>query len=260
MVLNDISLLDQQVSNRIRSAQVIVGIESAIKELIENSLDSNCRNIDVRFQEYGLESMEVIDDGCGIKKPDFDKLTKRNYTSKLRQDDLTSVTTYGYRGEALFALSHLSKLTITSRHGSEKFGTKAQFENGQLVNTSSIAREVGTTVIVSRLFENIPVRRHELVKQMRKQFSRAEQTIEAYSLISRNVRISFSNSLLSISVLKPKMAWSSLGGNSLEINLEFLVGKSVFDTFLQLEPIKVEISSTQRRGCSKATVSITGKL
>ncbi|KAF0988033.1 hypothetical protein HZS_4151 [Henneguya salminicola] len=187
MASKDISILDSQSADKIRSLQVIISIESVVKELIENSLDSHSKNIDIRFHEYGIEKIEISDDGNGIKSTDIQKIGLRSYTSKMRDEtDLSKIDTYGYRGEALSSLIHVSKLSIISRHDSSNLATKITFEKGKQISCSEVARDVGTTVIVTLLFNDIPVRRNELLKNIRSQYSRAEYIIESYGLISTN--------------------------------------------------------------------------
>lgn len=105
--MGDIELLNQESADRIRAQQIIVGVESVVKELVENAIDACAKNIEIRFLDQGLERIDVIDDGKGIKRSDIENLAKRSHTSKLCAGSLEDVRTFGYRGEALFALSHL---------------------------------------------------------------------------------------------------------------------------------------------------------
>ncbi|KAF1743250.1 hypothetical protein MXB_4215 [Myxobolus squamalis] len=215
---DNISVLDSQSSDKIRSLQVIVGIESVVKELIENALDSNSKNINLRFQEYGLERIEVSDDGSGIKDIDVEKIGLRSYTSKMHlDDDLCKIGTYGYRGE---------------------------YNRGCVVSRSEIARERGTTVIVTKLFIDIPVRRTELVKNIRNQYTKAEYTIECYGIISTNVRISYTNSLINYGMNKKPIGYSSSGFKTVKDNIIGLVGASIFDHLIKLSAVFPKINTT----------------
>lgn len=126
-------------------------------------------------------------------------------------------------------------MVIISRHGSDDLGMKITFEKGRQVSFMDTAREIGTTIIVSCLFDEIPVRKTEMKKNIRAQYARAEQIIEAYSLITSNVKFSYLNSSNSLGTQKSKTSWSSSGLESLDRNIEYLVGKKMFDSLLLLK-------------------------
>ena len=114
----------------------------------------------------------------------------KHYTSKLRQfSDLESVETLGFRGEALSALCALCDVEITTRHGSAEYAFKLKYDhNGKIQSESIIARTIGTTVSLTNLFNTLPVRRKEFVKNMKKEFNKMCQLLYAYCLVSTGVK------------------------------------------------------------------------
>lgn len=165
-------------------------------ELVENALDAGATSIEVRFKNNGLDSIEVQDNGCGIAPEDFDTIALKHYTSKLSTyDDLTSLQTFGFRGEALSSLCALSRFHIvTARTVDGSKGTKLEFEqSGKLKGTSVIAAKQGTLVVVDSLFYNLPVRRKELEKTIKREYNKVLALLNAYACISTNVKFSVSN-------------------------------------------------------------------
>ncbi|ORZ37757.1 hypothetical protein BCR44DRAFT_1511501 [Catenaria anguillulae PL171] len=152
----------------ITSGQVIVDVASAVKELIENSIDAGATAITVTLIDHGRKSITVADNGSGIAPQDRPCMARRYYTSKLRAfADLESVTSLGFRGEALHSLATLSQsLTITTRTMSDKVGAAHSIDNrGEVVSTKVASATVGTSVCATNLFHTLPVRRTTLLKK-----------------------------------------------------------------------------------------------
>ena len=184
--------------HQIQSGQVIVDLNSVVKELVENSLDAGATSIDVRFKNHGLDSIEVQDNGDGISEEDYETIALKHYTSKLSSyEDLSSLDTFGFRGEALSSLCALSDFHITTaKVGAGAKGTKLDFEvSGKLKGTSVIAAPKGTTVSVENLFKNLPVRRKELEKNIKREYGKVLGLLHAYACISVGVRLSVSNQM-----------------------------------------------------------------
>lgn len=109
--------------HKICSSQVILNIGVAVKELVENSVDAGAKTIEVKLKNYGSEGFEVSDNGFGIDENNFQGITAKHYTSKLKEfSDLESINTFGFRGEALSSLCCLSNVTITTRHSTAPHG------------------------------------------------------------------------------------------------------------------------------------------
>ena len=157
--------------HQIQSGQVIVDLCSVAKELVENSLDAGANSVEVRFKNYGLDAIEVQDNGAGIPSNDYETVALKHYTSKLSSyEDLSRLQTFGFRGEALSSLCALSKFSITTARADEApKGARLEFEiSGKLKDTSVIACQKGTTVLVENLFFSLPVRKKELAKNIRR--------------------------------------------------------------------------------------------
>ncbi|XP_066292993.1 mismatch repair endonuclease PMS2-like [Branchiostoma lanceolatum] len=187
--------IDRRSVHQICSGQVVLNLATAMKELVENSLDAGATNIDIRLKEYGSELLEVVDNGSGVEESNFEGLTLKHHTSKLQDfSDLTSVETFGFRGEALSSLCALSDLSITTCHKDAHVGTKLVYNhNGKLIQKTPCARQQGTTVTIQQIFCTLPVRHKEFLRNLKKEYSRMLTVLYAYCVISTNVRITCTN-------------------------------------------------------------------
>jgi DNA mismatch repair protein MutL len=151
--------LDPLVAERIAAGEVVERPASAIKELVENSLDAGARQIVVELVSGGTHSLRVIDDGCGMSAEDVKLALERFATSKIRQwEDLDALSTLGFRGEALPSIAAVSKLEIHTCEAEAEHGTRIRVEGGVLVEESPAPALVGTRVTVEELFYNTPAR------------------------------------------------------------------------------------------------------
>ncbi|KAI9319340.1 hypothetical protein BX666DRAFT_1458514 [Dichotomocladium elegans] len=194
--MSSIRAIDQYSVHRICSGQVILDLSMAVKELVENSLDAGATTIEVKFKENGLERIEVSDDGSGIDSSNYEALALKHHTSKIASfEDLASVRTFGFRGEALSSLCALGELVVTtSTKDKQPLGVKLTYDaSGKLVSSESVARNSGTTVQVSKLFHTLPVRKQEFRRNIKKEYPKAIAILQAYSLISRGTRLIVSN-------------------------------------------------------------------
>ncbi|KAF1992232.1 DNA mismatch repair protein MutL [Aulographum hederae CBS 113979] len=188
--------IESQSIHQIQSGQVIVDLCSVVKELVENSLDAGATSIDVRFKNSGIESIEVQDNGRGIAPEDYETIALKHYTSKLSAySDLSSLTTFGFRGEALSSLCALSNFhIITARDSDGPRGTRLDFEtSGKLKGTSTAAAQRGTIVAVETIFKNLPVRKKELEKNIKREWTKVLGVLYAYAAISTGVKFGASN-------------------------------------------------------------------
>ncbi|HLO30185.1 MAG TPA: DNA mismatch repair endonuclease MutL [Anaerolineales bacterium] len=157
-----IRLLSPEVASQIAAGEVIERPASVVKELLENSLDAEARSITITVEEAGKKLIEVADNGSGIPSDELELAVSRHATSKLlRSADLFSISTLGFRGEALASIGSVSRMTITSRVQNEKEGARLRVEGGAMTTTGNLTRvgtTVGTTVRVEDLFYNVPAR------------------------------------------------------------------------------------------------------
>ena len=183
-----IQSIDPSSVHRICSGQVILDISSCAKELIENSADAGATNVEIRMREFGLESVEVSDNGSGVAREDVKMLTMKYATSKLRTftDLEDGVDTFGFRGEALSSLcGTCERLIITTRTSSDEEGMKVTFDKNGDVETEEIcARSVGTTVRVEKLFHPLPVRRKQFERNKAKEYAKLLRVLQGYALAS----------------------------------------------------------------------------
>ncbi|KAI7491985.1 DNA mismatch repair protein MutL [Hortaea werneckii] len=196
MRMATIKAIEGRSVHQIQSGQVIVDLCSVVKELVENSLDAGATSIDVRFKNQGLDSIEVQDNGKGISPDDYETIALKHYTSKLASyEDLTSLDTFGFRGEALSSLCALSKFHIlTARAEDGAVGKRLDFEvSGKLKGATVAAAQRGTTVTIDELFYSLPVRRKELEKNIKREYGKVIGLLHAYACIGVGVRFSVSN-------------------------------------------------------------------
>ena len=154
-----IRLLSSEVASQIAAGEVIERPASVVKELLENSLDAGAHTITINVEEAGKKLIEIADDGSGIPSDELDLAVSRHATSKLvRSDDLFSILTLGFRGEALASIGSVSRMTVTSRVKKEKEGARLKVEGGKSGRLTKVGTTVGTTIRVEDLFYNVPVR------------------------------------------------------------------------------------------------------
>ncbi len=158
--MSRIRILPEAVANKIAAGEVVERPASVVKELLENALDAGAKTIRVEIESGGKRMIRVIDDGHGMTHDDALLAFERHATSKLRSaDDLLSIATLGFRGEALPTIAAVSRLLLESRDAAEAEGTRLEFANGKLINVKPAGLPAGTTLSVADLFYSIPARR-----------------------------------------------------------------------------------------------------
>jgi DNA mismatch repair protein MutL len=155
-----IHVLPPEVAAQIAAGEVVERPASAVKELVENSIDAGARNVRVEVERGGRQLLRVSDDGCGVPAADVELAFQRHSTSKLFDaEDLNRITTLGFRGEALASIAAVSRLTFVTRAVGEETGTLLRLEGGRVVTRRPTGRPQGTSVAVEELFYNVPARR-----------------------------------------------------------------------------------------------------
>ncbi len=158
-----IRILPENVANKIAAGEVVERPASVVKELLENSLDAGARSIRVEVESGGKRMIRIIDDGTGMSHDDALLAFERHATSKLRTaDDLLSIATLGFRGEALPSIAAVSRLLLQTRAAEEEQGTRIEFAGGKLVGVNPEGLPAGTTISVADLFYSMPARRNFL--------------------------------------------------------------------------------------------------
>ncbi|CAG8973737.1 hypothetical protein HYALB_00007685 [Hymenoscyphus albidus] len=163
-----IRALDPDVVNKIAAGEIIVAPVHALKELIENAVDAGSTSLEVLVKDGGLKLLQITDNGHGIAKEDLPILCERFTTSKLKAfEDLTSIGTYGFRGEALASISHIAHLQVTTKTKDSSCAWRAHYDSGKLIpakpgqsaEPKPTAGRPGTQITVEDLFYNVPTRR-----------------------------------------------------------------------------------------------------
>ena len=172
--MNRIRLLPEQVANQIAAGEVVERPASVVKELVENSLDAGARRIIVEVQAGGRSLIRITDDGTGMSRDDALLCLERHATSKIqRAEDLHSIATMGFRGEALPSIASVSRFVLTTREreSDSPEGTQVVINGGKIIEVKAAGSATGTTVEARSLFFNLPARR---------KFLRAEETEAAH--------------------------------------------------------------------------------
>ena len=165
--MGKINVLDFSVANLIAAGEVVDRPASVIKELMENAIDADARQITVEIQNGGVTFMRVTDDGCGMEPDDLPVAIRRHATSKIKDaSDLDGILTLGFRGEALAAISSVSDMRILSKRREAEMGAVLEARAGDIISLNETGCPDGTTVIVEALFANVPARRKFLKRDV----------------------------------------------------------------------------------------------
>ena len=240
-----IKTLDKDSVHKICSGQVIFDLASAVKELIENALDSHATSIEIKLKESGVESIEVSDNGDGIDQENYSALALKHHTSKIQDfSDLSKVMSFGFRGEALNALCELShKLTVITKKNNEQVGNLLEFgKNGELTSQKPTSRTKGTTVIVDKLFDVLPVRRGEMIRNVKKQYQKLLKVIQSYAVISVGTKIVVSD----VNQNNKNLIIATQLSTKLEDNISSIFGSKFLSSLI---PLEVEIKNDPDNGC-----------
>ncbi|XP_078052967.1 DNA mismatch repair ATPase Mlh1 [Augochlora pura] len=225
-----INKLDEVVVNRIAAGEVIQRPANALKELIENSLDANSTNIQILAKEGGLKLLQIQDNGTGIRKDDMEIVCERFTTSKLQTfEDLQSISTFGFRGEALASMSHIALLTIMTKTADEKCAYKASYIDSKLkAPPKPCAGNQGTTITIENLFYNVATRRKAL-SNVTEEFNKIADVVTKYAI--HNPAVGFS--LKKYGDITPQVRTPH---NSTKMNnVRILYGNPVFRELLEVE-------------------------
>ena len=191
--MGKIVLLDDLTINKIAAGEVIERPASAIKELVENSIDAGATNISVEVKNGGISYIRITDNGCGISEDDMEISFERHATSKIRKaEDLDTVKSMGFRGEALASIAAIANVEMTSRTADSEVGHKIVVEGGKVLEFTEVGAPIGTTIIVRNLFFNTPVR-YKFLKKDYTESGYIEDVITRLALVNKDVAIKYIN-------------------------------------------------------------------
>ena len=157
--MGNIVLLDDLTINKIAAGEVIERPASVVKELVENSIDAGATSVNVEIKNGGISYIRITDNGKGIVQDDMEIAFERHATSKIRSaDDLETVKSMGFRGEALASIAAIAKVQMKSKTEDSQTGYEVVIEGGNVISKQEVGCPKGTTITVENLFYNTPVR------------------------------------------------------------------------------------------------------
>ena len=191
--MGNIVLLDELTINKIAAGEVIERPASVIKEMVENSIDAGATNITVEIKNGGISYIKVTDNGKGIAQDDLEIAFERHATSKIRSaEDLNTVTSMGFRGEALASIAAISKVELVSKTKEQDTGYKVVVEAGDVLEKEETGCQNGTSITVRNLFFNTPVR-YKFLKKDYTESGYIEDAITRIALVNPNISIKLIN-------------------------------------------------------------------
>ncbi|CAI7657014.1 unnamed protein product [Penicillium glandicola] len=235
MKMATIQAIEARSVHQIQSGQVIVDLCSVAKELVENSLDAGATTIEVRFKNNGLDLIEVQDNGSGISPENYENVALKHYTSKLSSyDDLSTLHTFGFRGEAISSLCALADFHIVTAQAKQvPRATRLDFEqSGKLQKTQIVAGQKGTAASVEGIFKRLPVRRRELEKNIKREYGKVLNLLHAYACISTGVRFSVRNT---VGKTRNVVVFSTNGNKTTKENIANVYGAKTLSALISLD-------------------------
>lgn len=191
--MNRINILDENTANKIAAGEVVERPSSVVKELIENSIDAGSQNITIEIEDGGTSLIRIIDDGFGIHKEDIKKAFMPHATSKIKSvEDIYSISSLGFRGEALASIASISKITLKTKTLEDSYGSTIKIEGGTIVSEGEIGTNLGTIIEVKDLFYNVPARL-KFLKNTSREGALISDIIQRIALSHPKISIKFYN-------------------------------------------------------------------
>lgn len=232
----EVKLLDQNTANQIAAGEVVEKPASVVKELVENALDAGAGKIDVTIFEGGTQYIRVADDGSGMTEANAKLAVLRHATSKIRAaEDLMSLHTLGFRGEALPSIASVSNFQLLTRPADEEFATSIRIDGGEQTECQQTGGQAGTTVIVENLFFNVPARR-KFLRTNATEGRYINELLTRLALSRPDVRFKL--------VSNDKEVLSTPGNGSLFDTITALYGKKVSDELLKVDFTGTDVKIT----------------
>ncbi len=224
--MGNIVLLDELTINQIAAGEVIERPASVIKEMVENSIDAGATNITVEIKNGGISYIKVSDNGKGIAQDDLEIAFERHATSKIRSaEDLDTVTSMGFRGEALASIAAIANVEMVSKTEEQEIGYKVVVEAGNILEKEEAGCRTGTTITVRNLFFNTPVR-YKFLKKDYTESGYIEDAITRIALVNPNIAIKLINT--------GKTVIQTNGNGDLKSVIYSIYGKDVANGIMEL--------------------------
>ena len=224
--MGNIVLLDDNTINKIAAGEVIERPASVVKELMENSIDAGATAITVEIKNGGISYIRITDNGKGIAPDDMEIAFERHATSKIRKaEDLATVKSMGFRGEALASIAAISRVEMTSKYAENEIGYKIEVEGGMIKNKEETGCPKGTTIVIQDLFFNTPVR----YKFLKKDFTEAgyiEDVVTRIALIHPEIAVKLINT--------GKTIIQTPGNNDFKAVIYSIYGKDIAENILEI--------------------------
>jgi DNA mismatch repair protein MutL len=228
-----INILPSEIYNKISAGEVVERPASVVKELVENSIDGGATKIIVEIINGGISQIVVKDNGVGIEPQDVEKAFLPHSTSKISvAEDLETISSLGFRGEALASIAAVSNIEMTSKTGNHDYGVIVKLSGGKLIEKSEIGAEKGTRVIVSDLFFNTPARL-KFLKKPKAEEGEVTHLISKLILANPNISIRY--------IVDGKIVYNTFG-NGLAEALYIIYGKETYDNLLEIDFTAEDIS------------------
>lgn len=212
------------------TGQIVHGLSSIVKELIENSIDAKSTCIEVKFRKRGLEGIEVVDNGIGLLEEDYDLFAKIHATSKITgYDEIKKLETYGFRGEAISSICSMSNLTIITKTEKAEFGHRVEYNiDGSIKSKGIASRSRGLSVVVSNILHTLPVRYTEWQRNNKHEFRKALAVVYSYALCCEKTKFICKSDCGGVF----KVLFSTQGTGSLLRNIENIYGIKIATALL----------------------------
>lgn len=226
-----IEQLSEAVANQIAAGEVVERPASVVKELVENAMDAGARRITVEVAEGGTARLRVVDDGHGMIRADAERALLRHATSKIRSaDDLWSVRSFGFRGEALPSIASVSRLTLVTRARGNAEGTRVYSEGGRAPVIEALGAPEGTSVSADDLFFNVPARK-KFLKRAQTELSHVTETVTRLALARPDISFRLATEHKTIIAAPSETEGDPRG------RLGRILGKGTADRLHPIEPV-----------------------